>query len=214
VICLNCGEELRARRTDFNGEYAGVSVSIEMEGLVCDSCGYKTVPGSKMEEFGRLVADGYRKQKGLLTSGDIRGIREDLGMSQQQFADHLGVGVASIKRWELGKVQEESMDQLMRLRSSIEAATKNLDELVRISSSSQISVEQAYVISQVIAGPVSNRGASALTIEPSRLLGDVTYTTQMTPSVNFRTPGSEVDDEQEVIVDLGAELGDAELIAA
>lgn len=85
-----------------------------MAGLACTECGYQTVEGADMPEYMRLLADKYRAAYGLLTSDEIRAHRERLKMSQQKFADYLGVGVASVKRWEMGKIQESAMDKLIR----------------------------------------------------------------------------------------------------
>jgi transcriptional regulator with XRE-family HTH domain len=59
-----------------------------------------------MPEYGRLLSDSYRYVHGLLTSEEIRSRRQHLNMSQQEFAGHLGVGIASVKRWEMGKIQD------------------------------------------------------------------------------------------------------------
>jgi hypothetical protein len=58
------------------------------------------------------VADAYRQDNELLTSDQIRSIRGSL--SQISFAQQLGVGPASVKRWELGLVQDKSNDNLIR----------------------------------------------------------------------------------------------------
>jgi transcriptional regulator with XRE-family HTH domain len=50
-------------------------------------------------------------------------------MSQRQFATYLGVGVASIKRWELGQIQDEAMNNLMVLKTDLAAAKQNLLEI-------------------------------------------------------------------------------------
>lgn len=86
------------------GEVKREKHTIEMEALVCDSCGHVALEGADAQEFMRLLADAYRQAHGLLTSREIRNIRGRL--SQQRFADELGVGVASIKRWELGMIQD------------------------------------------------------------------------------------------------------------
>src|SRR5262249_34973299 len=83
----------------------------------CPKCGYQTIAGSDMPEFGRLLADQYRKKYGLLTSDEIRERRKRLEMNQEQFADWLGVGIASVKRWEMGKIQDKRSDALIRERT-------------------------------------------------------------------------------------------------
>jgi DNA-binding XRE family transcriptional regulator len=66
-----------------------------------------------MPEYGRLLADKYRARHGLLTSDEIRKRRRRLELTQEQFATHLGVGIASIKRWEMGKIQDLRNNQLI-----------------------------------------------------------------------------------------------------
>jgi len=68
--------------------------------------------GEDMPEYMRKIADAYRRDHGLHTSDEIRAIRGKL--TQQRFADALGVGVASVKRWELGLVQDRGNDRLIR----------------------------------------------------------------------------------------------------
>ena len=75
------------------------------------------------------MADWYRQKEALLTSVEIRHARERLKLSQQAFADYLGVGVASVKRWEWGNVQDRSMDRLLRLMTSLEEAESHANQL-------------------------------------------------------------------------------------
>jgi hypothetical protein len=51
-------------------------------------------------------------------------------MSQEEFAAYLSVGVASVKRWELGKVQEKSTDDLIRIKCSLPSARRNVARLM------------------------------------------------------------------------------------
>jgi hypothetical protein len=52
-------------------------------------------------------------------------------MTQQGFSDYLGTGVASVKRWEAGQIQDRAMDQLIRLKTDPEAARENLKTVER-----------------------------------------------------------------------------------
>src|ERR1039457_1389110 len=56
--------------------------------------------------------------------------RRNLGMSQQQFAKYLGVGSSSVKRWELGWIQDKAMNDLILLRTDPRAAEANLAEVL------------------------------------------------------------------------------------
>ena len=116
LSCPLCGGAISRRTAVFSGEFRGEKYSIEAKGLVCAKCHFSAIPGPEMPAFNVRVADVYRRSRGLLTSGEIRSFRAALGMSQSQFARFLKVGDASVKRWESGQVQEEAMDELIRLK--------------------------------------------------------------------------------------------------
>jgi len=42
------------------------------------------------------------------------------------------VGVASVKRWELGQIQDEAMNNLMVLKTDLAAAKRNLAEIAAL----------------------------------------------------------------------------------
>jgi len=130
VNCLRCGSQLEKSTTMMDGEYAGERYRVPAEAMVCPNCGYATLHARQIDAFSTKVADAYRKHHGLLTSAEIRKIRSRLGMSQEEFAAHLSVGVASVKRWELGKVQEKSMDDLVRIKCSLASARQNVARLM------------------------------------------------------------------------------------
>src|SRR5579872_2694099 len=108
IRCINCGEANLEPKASvrLQGTVRGESYTVEMPALVCPNCGYTTVPGPSMPEYARLLADKYREAHGLLTSDQIRERRLRLELSQQAFADYLKRGIASVKRWEMGKIQE------------------------------------------------------------------------------------------------------------
>lgn len=116
MICLNCRKaELETKIACVDGEVHGESYTVSCEALVCPRCGYTTIGAGQTQEFMRLIADAYRTGHGLLTGIEIRAMRSALGWSQMDLAARTGAGIASIKRWELGKIQDEAMDKLLRL---------------------------------------------------------------------------------------------------
>ena len=82
-----------------------------------------------MSEFMQKVADAYRSSRNLLTSAEIRRKRERLRMSQVEFAAYLGVGVAGVKRLELGEIQSKGVDELIRLKTDTKYAEALLTDL-------------------------------------------------------------------------------------
>ncbi len=128
--CMECGTGRMQRKTARTShEVRGVKFEVEGKLLVCSHCGFQMVPPDLLNEHALLVDREYRKTAGLLSAEEIRAGRTRLGFSQEQFAEYLGVGVASVKRWELGALQDKSSDDLIRLKTDPEYAQKNLESL-------------------------------------------------------------------------------------
>jgi putative zinc finger/helix-turn-helix YgiT family protein len=146
--CFECEHgRLAGADVQLTGERNGENFVIQMPGLRCGSCGFETIDSVESAEFTRLVSDAYREKHGLLTGVEIRARREQLKMSQQPFAEYLGVGVASVKRWELGQVQDKAMDELIRLKTDPEAARNNLRAL-------ESQVPEQHILSSTKVGDV------------------------------------------------------------
>ncbi|MDR3749023.1 MAG: hypothetical protein P4M04_12855 [Acidobacteriota bacterium] len=127
---MECGMgrmQLKMARTCH--EVRCVKFEVEGKALVCSRCGFQVIPPDLLNEHAQLVDQGFRKAAGLLSAKDIRAARTGLGFNQQQFAEYLGVGEASVKRWELGALQDKSSDDHIRLKTDPEYARKNLDSL-------------------------------------------------------------------------------------
>jgi putative zinc finger/helix-turn-helix YgiT family protein len=131
MFCLKCeNSELIKKKENFDGEVRGESFKVKTEGMVCPQCGFKTLNPSQMDDFRLQLSEAYRKKHGLLTSKDIVDYRARRDMTQEDFADYLGVGVASLKRWELGKIQDPSSDKLIRLCADPDFAERNAVEVL------------------------------------------------------------------------------------
>jgi putative zinc finger/helix-turn-helix YgiT family protein len=118
MICIKCDNETFAEKPDalIEQEFRGEKLNVKTTTMACTQCGWTTLTLKQTDELRRLTADAYRKKHGLLTSGQIKAARKQLNMSQREFAAFLGVGEASVKRWETWLVQEKGNDQLMRLK--------------------------------------------------------------------------------------------------
>lgn len=128
--CVECGKgRMRMRWAKVPHEIRGLKFDVEDRVNVCDSCGFITIPLSRADEHGRLVDATYRRLAGILTAGEIREARQRLGMSQREFAEYLGVGEASVKRWETGVLPDKSSSDLIRLKTDPEAARQNWTRL-------------------------------------------------------------------------------------
>lgn len=96
--------------------FKGVDITYTADTLVCPECGIEAGTVKTAGQVQRKIADAYREKTGLLTSDDIKTLRAWRGLNQQQLADLMNVGVASIKRWETGLIQSRSMDQALRMQ--------------------------------------------------------------------------------------------------
>lgn len=107
---------MRARKTLVDATVKGETFAVECDAMVCSRCGFQVLTPGQSDAYAVASADGYRRRHGLLTADEIRGYRQALGMTQQEFAEYLRVGVASVKRWEAGLIQDAAMDELMRCK--------------------------------------------------------------------------------------------------
>src|SRR2546426_12769764 len=100
MTCFECGNDaLLASVVALTGTRHGESFTVTLQGLKCAECGFQTVDSEQSAEFTKLVSDEYRLAHGLLTAKEIRARRFQLGMTQQEFSNYLGPGIASVKRW-------------------------------------------------------------------------------------------------------------------
>ena len=60
------------------------------------------------------VKDAYRREVGLLTSDEIKSIREKYNISQKEFSEILNWGKATITRYENHQVQDRAHDDILR----------------------------------------------------------------------------------------------------
>jgi len=61
------------------------------------------------------ITAAFRKVAGLLTPEEIRFHRERVGLTPEELAEHLGVTVLTLARWEKGElIQPRSLDRFLR----------------------------------------------------------------------------------------------------
>lgn len=131
VKCLSCeSSRFESRDIALPVELRGESFLIDTAGFVCLSCGEVLMDEGMMSRLQLKAADAYRKAKGLLTSEEITRFRKRLSLSQEEFADYLSVGIASIKRWEKSGIQEKGQDELIRLKCDSDYAKINSQKVL------------------------------------------------------------------------------------
>jgi len=130
TICPECNAgSLIVHPITLTGIRNDEEFQVAITGVQCEKCGYQTILNSQSGEFTRAVSDAYRAKHDLLVGEEIRELRTRLGMNQVEFAEYLGVGSASVKRWESGQIQDKAMDNLIRLKAQPEQALRNYQVL-------------------------------------------------------------------------------------
>jgi putative zinc finger/helix-turn-helix YgiT family protein len=115
INCPNNHGRMQIRKINKSTRFRGIDISFQVEHYVCQVCGIEAGPTEQAAATQRAIADAYRRAVDLMTGEEIRKSRKKLAWSQNDLANRMNVGIASIKRWEGGLIQSRSMDQALRL---------------------------------------------------------------------------------------------------
>ena len=89
----------------------------------CDQCGFELSGPAAA----RVRHEAVCKAAGFFTPNEVKTLRNQLGLSQEDFARLAGVGVATVSRVERGRlIQNRSTDNLFRLIAESEEARRLL----------------------------------------------------------------------------------------
>lgn len=132
--CAICGEatvEKKVLTQQFayaNGS-RDVLLTADIPVEFCSSCG-ETLVGEEGEIARHEAVCRYL---GRLTPLEVKSIRRSLSMTQKEFASRLDIGVASLKRWEIGSnIQSKTHDMKIRKFSKNDGAyTKRFTPVFR-----------------------------------------------------------------------------------
>jgi HTH-type transcriptional regulator/antitoxin MqsA len=114
--CFACGGEAHLVTGEQTVQVGYRSVVVVGEFMRCSQCGEVYFLPGQMDAIQRTAADQARTEAGALTGGQIRAVRERLGLSQSEFEKLLGVGPKTAGRWERGTVfQGAAVDTLIRI---------------------------------------------------------------------------------------------------
>src|SRR5437016_261484 len=127
--CGKCGQKAMQLATVAYAntiEHDGRAYHVEIPALTVPQCGHCQAL-SLDDEADRQISAAFRRAARLLAPEEIREGRERLGLTQKQFANLLGVGEATVSRWETGaQIQQRAMDRFLRLCLSSPAAVELL----------------------------------------------------------------------------------------
>jgi len=137
---------MTSKVAEMTARVRGEDVAVRAEATVCSRCNFQVLTDEQSDAYTVASADAYRKKHNLLTTRELKEIRQRLGMSLRVFAQYLSVGEASPKRWEAGLVQDNAMDELIRLKTNLNAARENLGQLEARLGVSSAAVPQTIIV--------------------------------------------------------------------
>lgn len=127
--CGKCGQKaMRLATVPYatTVEHDGRAYRIEIPALTVPQCGHCQAI-SIDDEADQQISAAFRREARLLTPEEIRHGREQLGLTQKQFANLLGVGEATVSRWETGaQIQQRALDRFLRVCLATPAAVELL----------------------------------------------------------------------------------------
>jgi len=115
---LNCPRghnKMKLRKITRTVSFRGMEISCQVEAYVCPVCGMEAGTVNSTGVLQQELAETFRRRTGLLSGEEIKSLRKGRGLTQQELAGLLKIGVASIKRWETGLIQSKSMDHALRI---------------------------------------------------------------------------------------------------
>lgn len=117
AFCPHCEVErdLDLISTSRDYEICGDSISILVEELKCEECGNAFDPPDLTYDPLDIAYREYRRKHQMLQPEEIKELRKSLGITQQEFANLLGWGGATLSRYENGALQDDAHDTMLRL---------------------------------------------------------------------------------------------------
>ena len=116
--CMNCGATLRSTRENYRDREMGLSnvVLNNIEIRRCPDCGEEEVVIPAVRRLHKAVALFLIEKPTRLNAEEIRFLRTYLNWASAEFAANFGVEVATVSRWEHGKLNmSPQADRLLRL---------------------------------------------------------------------------------------------------
>jgi putative zinc finger/helix-turn-helix YgiT family protein len=105
--------ELVKKAEEFNVH--GEVIIVDVEYYHCLECGEDFENSKTSIDPYDVAYREYRSRKGMLQPEDIRKLRNQRGLTQKEFSDLLGIGIATLNRYENGALQNEAHDRSIRL---------------------------------------------------------------------------------------------------
>jgi putative zinc finger/helix-turn-helix YgiT family protein len=154
--CPVCGTLMRERRGKLSFPVNGDKVAVpDARHLRCPKDGEIVLRLDDARYLRERAQALYRERYKLLSSDEIRSVRERLGLTQGALAKLLRLGGNTISRWEAGRnVQTAAMDILMRLIRDLPGSVRYLRD---------------HELAGMVTAPSTGRRRSLSTFDPASL---------------------------------------------
>lgn len=121
--CPSCEKECATKVVEQNEtlKVKGQEITLKVKVRICEKCGEGIIDKELDNASLKAFYEEYKKINNLLTTAEIKEIRNQWGLSQSQFALLLGMGEKTITRYENGNIQDETHDNLIRLARETES---------------------------------------------------------------------------------------------
>jgi len=131
--CPRCKDDVQTRieTRDEIFKVRGDPIAIQTTVAACPKCGEDLFDEALEGKNIAAAYDAYRRKHHLLTSGEIKELRERYGLSQRALAQLLGWGEVTVNRYENGALQNRAHDTVLRLI----ADPHNLARVLQVSAS-------------------------------------------------------------------------------
>jgi len=116
-LCTNCEKETEFERIVKTETFQvrGEAIAVDVEYVRCKECGDVVLNPSLNSDPFELAYLAYRHKHALLQPHEISNWRKAHHLTQAEFSGLLGIGVATLNRYENGALQNESHETLLRL---------------------------------------------------------------------------------------------------
>lgn len=114
--CPNCGSKnsLSLIRETEAFNVRGEAIPVAVEYHRCRVCGEEMLDLQRGRDPLDEAYREYRRRKGMVQPEEIRAFRQQWGLTQKEFSALLGIGVATLSRYENGALQEQAHDQVLK----------------------------------------------------------------------------------------------------
>jgi putative zinc finger/helix-turn-helix YgiT family protein len=146
-ICPYCEKETSLTPVENieNIDVRGEIVPVKVKYYRCNECGGEFHdPKLEVDPLDEAYTE-YRRRKNLVQPEEIKALRRKYGLTQKELSDLLGIGIATLSRYENGALQDDAHDRILRLGMQ----PRNLRDLIE-KSKGQFGIEKREQILNIL----------------------------------------------------------------